>query len=107
MTDHPTALHESRIAIDATVSPARTRRGWVAAMIAFLTCPCHLPLVLIALSGAAAGGALAAHRGLVSAVLVVLFLTSATTAWRLFTAPNRAPHPRNAPPTTTSIDRNP
>ncbi len=51
--------------------------------IAFLTCPCHLPILLLLLSGTAAGSALAANTGTALFVLLAIFALSAYATWRL------------------------
>lgn len=46
----------------------------VALLIAAVTCPCHAPLLVALLAGTGAGTVLAAHLGLVAAVLALLFV---------------------------------
>jgi mercuric ion transport protein len=67
-------------------APARRRR-WSRALgfLALITCPCHVPLVALALSGTAAGALLAAHFETALMLFSVLFLLSvcaATWVWR-------------------------
>ncbi|MCI0371252.1 MAG: mercury resistance protein [candidate division NC10 bacterium] len=59
--------------------PARVRRGlwWLTAAI---TCPCHLPLVLILLGGTAVGAALTQNLPLVLLGLTVAFIFSLALA---------------------------
>lgn len=53
------------------------------AVLALLTCPCHLPILLLLLSGTAAGAFVTEYFGAALALLVVLFLFSVTAAMRL------------------------
>lgn len=67
-------------------APARRRR-WSCALgfLALITCPCHVPLLALALSGTAAGALLAAHFETALMLFSVLFLLSLCTAiwvWR-------------------------
>ena len=56
----------------------------VSATITFLTCPCHIPILLFLLSGTAAGALLYDNVWLVVAVIVPIFLYAAITAMRSF-----------------------
>lgn len=64
--------------------PAHTSRGrayaWGA--LALLTCPCHLPVVALLLSGTAAGAALSNHFGVAILGFAALFILSLTSALR-------------------------
>jgi mercuric ion transport protein len=51
--------------------------------LAFLTCPCHLPILLLLLSGTAAGAYLSQNLGIAFLLLLPVFLLSAFTTWRL------------------------
>lgn len=51
-------------------------------VLAALTCPCHLPLLVIALAGTTAGAFLSAHWGVVAVALVAVFSFSVALAWR-------------------------
>ncbi len=53
------------------------------AALAFLTCPCHLPILLLLLSGTAAGTFLSQNLGLAFMLLLPVFLLSAVATWRL------------------------
>jgi mercuric ion transport protein len=60
-------------------------RGYAWAALAAVTCPCHLPLLALLLSGTAAGAALGEHQGiafLVLSLLFLLFLAAAMRSWR-------------------------
>ncbi|UJM95508.1 MULTISPECIES: broad-spectrum mercury transporter MerE [Rhodanobacter] len=61
-----------------------TSRGRVYAwgVLALLTCPCHLPLLALLLSGTAAGAALSNHFGVAILGLATLFILSLTSALR-------------------------
>lgn len=60
--------------------------GYVLGALALLTCPCHLPILALLLSGTSAGAALSEHTGAALAtmsILFVLFLASAFRALRV------------------------
>jgi mercuric ion transport protein len=61
----------------------KRRAGYGLALIAVITCPCHLPILLLLLSGTAAGAFVTEYFGAALALLVVLFLFSVTAAMRL------------------------
>jgi mercuric ion transport protein len=48
------------------------------------TCPCHLPILLVALSGTAAGAFVSAHIGVAAFALVALFFVFLTRALQAF-----------------------
>lgn len=58
--------------------PARPRsvKGYLLLGLAFITCPCHLPLLLAVLAGTGLAGALSQYFGLVFLVLSVIFVSS-------------------------------
>ncbi len=62
---------------------ARGAVAYLLGAVAFLTCPCHLPVMLVLLSGTAAGALMAENIGLSLIVLLVLFIFSASATWRL------------------------
>ncbi len=62
-------------------------RAWLWGALAALTCPCHLPVLLLALSGTAAGAFVSQHMGVAVAVLVALFVLFLTRALRAFRLP--------------------
>jgi mercuric ion transport protein len=69
-------------------SPHSSRwRAWLWGALSALTCPCHLPIVLLALSGTAAGALVSQHMGVAVAVLVALFVLFLTRALRAFRLP--------------------
>jgi mercuric ion transport protein len=66
-----------------TASPLRQAVTYVMGTLAVLTCPCHLPVLLLLLSGTAAGAFLSENIGLVALLLLPVFLLSAIATWRL------------------------
>ena len=66
-----------------TASSARGVMTYFLGAIAVLTCPCHLPILIVLLSGTVAGAFLAANLGLAVVLLLAVFLLSATATWRL------------------------
>lgn len=71
----------------AGLSRSARWRDWLWGALAALTCPCHLPIVLLALSGTAAGALVSQHKGIAVVVLLALFALSLTRALRAFRAP--------------------
>ena len=64
-------------------SPVRGVMTYFMGAIAVLTCPCHLPILLVLLSGTAAGAFLSENLGLAVLVLLPIFLLSSIATWRL------------------------
>lgn len=62
-------------------------RAWLWGALAALTCPCHLPIVLLALSGTAAGALVSQHKSIAVVVLLTLFALSLTRTLRAFQSP--------------------
>ncbi|MFJ4290664.1 broad-spectrum mercury transporter MerE [Cupriavidus sp. NPDC089707] len=58
--------------------------GYLWATLAVLTCPCHLPLLELALGGTAAGTSIVNHRGLSAVALSALFFVFLAAARRAF-----------------------
>lgn len=58
---------------------------YVMAAVAVITCPCHLPILLLALAGTGFGAALKDHLGLAVIAFTLVFVVSAWAALRLFT----------------------
>lgn len=69
--------------MNAHKDSGRRSAGYAMAVLAVLTCPCHLPILLLLLSGTAASAFVTEHFGAALALLVVLFLFSVTAATRL------------------------
>ncbi len=67
-------------------APARHRRwNWALGFLALITCPCHVPLLALALSGTTAGALLAVHFETALMLFSVLFLLTACASiwvWR-------------------------
>lgn len=55
-------------------------------VLALLTCPCHLPILALLLSGTAAGALLSEHMGAALALMSVLFAIFLATALRALRA---------------------
>ncbi len=66
-----------------TTSPVRGVMTYVMGSIAVLTCPCHLPILLLLLSGTAAGAFLSQNLGIAFLLLLPVFLLSGFATWRL------------------------
>lgn len=66
-----------------TASPLRQAMTYLMGTLAVLTCPCHLPVLLLLLSGTAAGAFLSENIGLAAVLLLPVFLLSAIATWRL------------------------
>ena len=62
-------------------------RTWFWGALAALTCPCHLPILLLMLSSTAAGALVSQRIGVAVAVLVALFVLFLTRALRTFRLP--------------------
>ncbi len=56
--------------------------GYLWTGVAIVACPCHLPLIIGALAGTAAGALLSRHWIVGLLGLLALFLVSAAQAWR-------------------------
>ncbi|MBI3127683.1 MAG: mercury resistance protein [Candidatus Tectomicrobia bacterium] len=67
----------------------RTVLGKIMLGVAFLTCPCHLPIYLVLLGGTALGAAVSGSPGVTFALMGVVFL-GALGAWNLL---SRSPAP--------------
>jgi mercuric ion transport protein len=65
------------------VSAVRGTMTYVMGALALLTCPCHLPILLLLLSGTAAGSFLSQNLGIAFLLLLPVFLLSAIATWRL------------------------
>ena len=57
-------------------APPRSLKGYLLLGVAFVTCPCHLPLLLAVLAGTGMASALSQYFGLAFLVLSVIFLSS-------------------------------
>ena len=72
-----------QVAADApcAVSTSR-RRGILWGVLAVITCPCHLPVFAVLLSGTALGVLIQEHFAVTLVLLLVLFLLSVRAAMR-------------------------
>ncbi|MBI1965686.1 MAG: mercury resistance protein [Betaproteobacteria bacterium] len=70
-------------------SPVRGALTYFMGALAFLTCPCHLPILLLLLSGTAAGAFLSQNLGIAFLLLLPVFLLSAFATWRLLDRSDR------------------
>ena len=59
-------------------------RGYTWGLLAALSCPCHLPVLALILSGTAVGTVVGAHMGVAALVLAVLFALFLAAALRAF-----------------------
>lgn len=59
-------------------------RTYAWGMVAALTCPCHLPLIGLALAGTSAGALLGQHWMIAAFALAALFLITLSRALRSF-----------------------
>lgn len=64
-------------------SPVRATLTSFTAMLALLTCPCHLPILIFLFSGTAAGAFLQQSPGRAVLLLLPVFILSAIATWRL------------------------
>lgn len=62
---------------------------YLMAVLAVVTCPCHLPLLLALLGGTALGAALSEHMMIAIAAFTILFVVSASVALHLFSRQQR------------------
>lgn len=64
-------------------SPVRPAMTFFMGSLAVVTCPCHLPILILLLSGTAAGAFLRENVALAVVLLLPVFLLSAIATWRL------------------------
>ncbi len=67
--------------------PGKARKpltGYLWSGLAVLSCPCHLPILAVVLSGTAAGAFIGQHWGMAALILTGLFLFSVVRAFRTF-----------------------
>ena len=57
-------------------TPSRSLKGYLLLGLAFVTCPCHLPLLLAILAGTGLAGVLSQYLGVTALALSVIFLAS-------------------------------
>ena len=68
--------HSDEITIEQPISFSRRIAGYVLAFLALITCPCHLPIWALLLSGTAVGGFFTEYSGTFFLALLVLFFIS-------------------------------
>ena len=66
----------------------KAKGPWLA-LVAALTCPCHVPILVFALSGSAAGALLADHTVAALALMTIAFVLSLRAALRAFNRPDK------------------
>ena len=66
--------------------PSRHRRGYLYALLALVTCPCHLPLFVLLFSGSAVGALLNEHFTVAVTIFSLLFIFSLVAAVRVLRA---------------------
>lgn len=73
--------------MDESAEPAREVPRWRTyawAVLAVVSCPCHLPLLAIALAGTGMGALLSKHGVIAALLLAALFLLALNRALRAF-----------------------
>ena len=73
-----------RNADQAASTKVSRSRAYTWGVLAALTCPCHLPVLALLLSGTAAGAFVSEHWSLAALVLAVLFILFLRAALRAF-----------------------
>ncbi len=63
--------------------PSYPRRGYLYALVAVVTCPCHVPIFAVLLSGSAMGAFLNDHFGTALTIFSLLFIFSLVAALRV------------------------
>lgn len=71
----------------------RRERGWVAAALAVVLCPCHLPLLAAAASGTVLGAFVSRNAAWLTVAGAVAFGITATLAWRWLSRPGQPDGP--------------
>ena len=69
------------------VAAGRRPSGYLLALLAFLTCPCHLPIWLMLFGGSAFGAVLNENLMVAGAILIVAFILSGAAAIRRLNTP--------------------
>ena len=64
-------------------------KGYWLALIAALTCPCHVPILVLALSGTSAGVLLADYTVAALALMTIAFVLSLRAALRALNRPDK------------------
>ena len=71
-------------------SLGRRLRTGLFALLAIISCPCHIPILLVVLSGTSLGLLLASHTALALMLFSVVFIASLAGLFRVLRARNRA-----------------
>ncbi len=74
-----------------TQTVPRSLKGYLLFGLAFVTCPCHLPILLAILAGTGLAGALSQYLGLVFLALTVVFVASLFLGFRFLREAERRP----------------
>ena len=61
---------------DSASTRPKSLKGYLLLGLAFVTCPCHLPLLLAILAGTGLAGVLSQYLGVTALALSVIFLAS-------------------------------
>ena len=69
--------------------PGRRLRTGLFALFAIISCPCHIPLLLVVLSGTSLGLLLAAHTALALLLFSAVFIASLAALFRILHTRNR------------------
>ena len=77
---------KSNTMTDSTARPVLRQRisAYLFTALALVTCPCHLPILLVLLAGTTAGAYLSEHWAVAAIALTALFALSVTRALRAF-----------------------
>ncbi len=78
--------------LDRTTSPPQATAGsrplgYLLALLAFLTCPCHLPIWIVLFAGSAFGAVLNENLMIAGVILIVVFILSGVGAMRRLKKP--------------------
>ncbi len=70
----------------ASGESSQNRRGYLYALLAVVTCPCHLPVLALLFSGSAVGALLSDNFATALTIFSLLFIFSLTLAVRALRA---------------------
>ena len=77
-------IKSDKLMLTHDCAPAKRRRwSWALGSLALITCPCHVPLLALALSGTVAGALIAAHFEAALMLFTAAFLLSICAAIRV------------------------
>ncbi len=69
----------------------RRLRTGLFTLLAIISCPCHIPILLVVLSGTSLGLLLAAHTVLAVTLLSAIFIASLVVLFRMLRTRSQAP----------------